>query len=585
MKVHTYDNDPSSSVIEQVLNNRNISKDEYKLYINPTDDLMPDYTKLDNIYLGINLLEKAVGHETTNIGILVDSDYDGLTSSAIFYKFLVNYLNVDEDRIKLIMPRGKSHGINIEDVLSVLGNNDLLITPDSSSSDFEEHKQLYDLGINVLVVDHHLAPKLETPAVVINNQLSVNFPNKALTGSAMSYLFCKAYENEKGNIDPEDLLDLAAMGLIADRADFSTDLGAYYMMRKGLRKENIHSKLLKKVIEKNGNLEENTDLNAKDIGFNVAPIFNAIFRMGQPNELEQVIHGICEFDYELYNSRKKMNQHIVEEAYLRAMAVKRRQKKQEDEVMDKIQAHIKEKGSDKYKILIVNSTDIVTESGINGLVAMKLVREYNRPVLMVKQVGGKFKGSARNLSNSPIENLNEFLTSTGYFTCKGHANAFGVEFDIENAMDILDMLEKELADVDFNDIEYTADFTWNNFIDSKAIHELSDYKDMWCNGIDEPLIHLKGIYMNKKDFKLIGKTGNTLKLSVQGIDCVKFRITEDEKREIAMADDTIYVEMVCTASVNTYKGMNTPQLLIEDFELTSAKEIVKQHISIDSLPF
>lgn len=587
MKVYSRESDVNNSVIETVLNNRNISKELQEYYLKPTKELMPDFKKLNNIYEGVALLENKI-YTDNNIGILVDSDYDGLTSSAIFYKFLTNYCNVDKDRIKLILPRRKSHGIRVDDVLEVLSSGDLLITPDSSSSDFNEHIALFNENIQTLVVDHHLAPKEETPAIIINNQLSDEFPNKSLTGSAMSYLFCKAYQYTQNKEEPKDLLDLAAMGMIADRADFSQDLGAYYMMREGLKAQNIHSKLLKKVIEKNSNLEADTDLNAKDIGFNVSPLFNAVFRMGEPEELEQVIHGICEFDYELFNKRKKINQHIIEEAYLRAMAVKRRQKKQEDEMMEKVLEHIKEKGSDKYKILIVNTTNMTTETGLNGLVAMKLVREYNKPVLLVKQVGDKFKGSARNISNSPIPDLNTFLSDTGYFKCAGHANAFGVEFEINEAMAIQSMLEDKLQDIDFNDAEYEVDFHWTGYADSKVIYELSSYKDMWCNGLDEPLIYLENIPLRKDNLNFIGKTGNTLKLEIQGVDCVKFRLTEEEKREIATASDNSVINLVCTASVNSFKGRNTPQLLIEDFEVktnSSGNSTLPKTISLDELPF
>ncbi|MEB7385055.1 hypothetical protein [Staphylococcus xylosus] len=82
--------------------------------------------------------------------------------------------------------------------------------------------------------------------------------------------------------------------------------------------------MLKIIIDKKNNLEQGSDLNAKDIGFNVAPIINSMFRMGAEEELTQVIHGMCEFDYTVHNKRKKMDLHITEEPYIRAMAVKRR---------------------------------------------------------------------------------------------------------------------------------------------------------------------------------------------------------------------------------------------------------------------
>lgn len=500
------------------------------------------------------------------------------------YKYIKQHL--DYDNIVIIAPKGKSHGILLDEVLEVLSKGDLLITPDAASSDFYEHDELHKNSIDVLVIDHHLAEeRASTLAVIINNQLSPNFENKALTGSAMTYLFCMAYSESYNLPLPTDLQDLSASGMIADRADFSKDAGAYYMMRSGLKKENIKSKMLQKVIEKNNNLEDTRDLNAKDIGFNVAPMFNSVFRMGKPEELEQVIHGMCEFDYTLFNKRKKMDQHIIDEAYLRAQAVKRRQKKQEDAVMEKIIDRIEVMGSDNHKILIVNSTDIIEDNGLNGLVAMKLVREYKRPVLMVKVVGEELKGSARNLNNSPIESLNDFLTSTGKFECKGHDNAFGVSFKLEDALTIQSELDELLKDISFEDIEYEADFRWNGYVDVNTINELGNNIDLWCNGLDEPLIHIQDKVIQKKNINFIGKNGRTMKLDIQGVDCLKFNVTESQKHEIATSSDLISLDLICTASINSYMGRNTPQLMIEDFEVRNAEDHVVKNLTIDKLPF
>ncbi|MGW7862057.1 DHH family phosphoesterase [Staphylococcus xylosus] len=568
-----------------ILGNRGIKEEDFSKYIKPSKELMPDWKQLDNIEDGFKLLKEHI-NSSCQIGILVDPDMDGLSSASIMYKFLVKQLEVPKSRIIMIPPQNKMHGIAVNRVLDYkLSKGDLLITPDAASSDFEQHTELKNIGIDTLVIDHHLSKKQFTPAVIINNQLAKDFPNKALTGSSMVYLFCLGYCEYFARELTVQLQDLSAMGLVADRADFSQDVGAYYLMREGLKKEHIDSLMLKKIIEKNSNLEKGSDLNAKDIGFNVAPVINSVFRIGTEEELTQVIHGMCEFDYMTHNKRKKMDIHISEEAYLRAMAVKRRQKKQEDEVIEKIKKRIKEKGSDKYKILIVNSTGIVEQNGLNGLVAMKLAREFGKPVLMVKRVGDKMMGSARNINNSPIEDLNKLLTNTGKFVCKGHANAFGVEFDIEDALDILNIIEAELVNVDFDSVEYEVDFKWENYLDVEVIHNLGLNKDMWCNGIDEPLIFLKNIVVRKENMKLIGKTGNTLKLQIQGVDCVKFFLKEEEKHEIATAPDLMYLDIICTASVNSFRGMNTPQLLIEDYNIKDAKEHIKNNLCEDDLPF
>lgn len=95
---------------------------------------------------------------------------DGISSAAITYKFLIQQLNITEDNVVLIPSKGKMDSIIVNRVMEHgIKKGDLLIVPYAGSSDFEQHKELFDLGINTLVIDHHLAPIEETPAIIINN--------------------------------------------------------------------------------------------------------------------------------------------------------------------------------------------------------------------------------------------------------------------------------------------------------------------------------------------------------------------------------------------------------------------------------
>lgn len=586
MKVSLKSNFTSSTnPLRFVLSNRGFKKNQIDTILNPKEELMPNWRNLKHIEDGLAMLKKHIDNGN-KIGITVDEDADGLTSAAIFYKYIkqnLNYENVET----IIHNKRKVHGIPFDESLEVLTSGDLLINPDSGSNDFVEQEKLHALGIDVLVVDHHLATEKKTDAIIINNQLSPNFENKELTGSAMSYLFCLAYSELYDIEPPNDLKDLAAVGMVADRADFSKDLGAYYLMRTGLHALSIKSKMLKRVIEKNNNLTVHSTLTAKDVGFSIAPAFNSVFRMGTQEELRQIVDGMCDLDYTIYNSRKKMEQSIIDEAYLRTQSVRNRQKKAVDSALEKIMERIKEKGSDKHKIIIVNSTGIVEDSGLNGLIATKLVSEFKKPVLIVKVVGDELKGSARNLNNCPIESLNDLLTSTGKFVCSGHDNAFGVSFKLEDAMTIQQELDELLKDVNFNDAKYEVDFEWNGYVDVPTILELGKHSDIWCNGIDEPLICIKEKIINKKDIQFIGARGSTMKIEVDGISCVKFFMSEAEKTHIVDSlSDLVSIDLVCTASINTFKGMNLPQLMIEAYEINNVDSPeMFEGLSVDSLPF
>ena len=117
--------------------------------------MQPDWKKLEDIEEGVKSLKSKIDDDNAKIGILIDADQDGLASGSIMYKFLTKQLQFDKERIIVIPPLNKSHGINIERVLEHgMTSGDILITPDSASSDFEQHEELYNKGINTLVIDH-----------------------------------------------------------------------------------------------------------------------------------------------------------------------------------------------------------------------------------------------------------------------------------------------------------------------------------------------------------------------------------------------------------------------------------------------
>ena len=102
------------------------------------------------------------------------------------------------------------------------------------SNDYEYHKLLQEKNIDVLVLDHHLAPKISDYAVIINNQLS-NYPNKELSGVGVTWQFCR-YIDSMLNINyADDFLDLVALGLDADMMSLRS-FETRYLITKGFRK-------------------------------------------------------------------------------------------------------------------------------------------------------------------------------------------------------------------------------------------------------------------------------------------------------------------------------------------------------------
>ena len=154
------------TAVERVLTNRGIALAEIEHYLHTTDDDILDPKLIANIKNGIEMLIKHIA-QNHDILVQIDSDCDGFTSAAT----LLNYLNClfpnfVQTHMYYRIHSGKQHGIIPE---SIPNNIKMVIAPDSSSNDYDEHKKLFEKGIDVLVIDHHEADRISEYACIINN--------------------------------------------------------------------------------------------------------------------------------------------------------------------------------------------------------------------------------------------------------------------------------------------------------------------------------------------------------------------------------------------------------------------------------
>ena len=546
--------------------------------------MRPTYHDLDNIGRAVELLKHHVDNKS-KIYIQIDVDTDGMTSASIMYQFLVNDLGVDEDLVSYHIPKTKSHGITLAEVYK--NEPDLVIAPDASSSEFEIHKELKEKGIDTLVLDHHEVEgnRYSEDAVVVNNQLSKKFEAKGLTGANIVLLFCEAYcDLNNLNIDTDKYLDLATVGMIADRATL-LDKSVYYYVQYGLK--NINNPLLKKILEKNANVDLNSKLTTRDVEFSIAPMINALTRDNKNNDIDIVVDAMFNRDYTLENSRVGET-HVVDEAIRKMNNARSRQNKKVQEALVLIKERIEEKSLLDNKVLFVNSTGILDNSGLNGLVAIKLAEEYKRPTLVLSIKDGEtLTGSARNFNGSPIEDFKELLTSSEVFKyALGHAQAFGVGLAIKNAKTAVDTLNEVLEDVEY-DTTYYVDITYDERPNPSDIHKITEYNHMWGNGIEAPVVYIKNVRLKRSDLRFIGRNSDTLKINLGTCDGIKFRLSEAEKASLVSSDeDYVIIDIVGNCSINTYKGMNQPQINILDWNVVGhTSESVEDKVDLGVLPF
>ena len=133
-------------------------------YMNPSKEYELDPYLLDNISEAADLLFKHLENDSS-ILIVQDADTDGICSAAMMWLYIKDFY--PKARLEYVCHEHKAHGLDdiIEDVIE--SDYDLIILPDASSFDIEEHKRLQEVGKEVLVLDHHHADSYSPYAVVI----------------------------------------------------------------------------------------------------------------------------------------------------------------------------------------------------------------------------------------------------------------------------------------------------------------------------------------------------------------------------------------------------------------------------------
>lgn len=560
------------SAVEQVLFNRGIDPENVEHYLNTTDEDILNPQLIMNVAEGAKVLVKHIA-QGDKVLIQIDSDCDGYTSAAA----LINYLNrlfpgFVQSNIYYRIHTGKQHGILLE---TIPDDVKLVIAPDSSSNDYEEHQQLKSKGVDVLVIDHHEADKISENAVIINNQLC-DYPTKSLSGVGMVYKFC-SYMDELLNVDyADDYLDLVALGMVADMMDLR-DFETRHLITRGL--ENIRNPYFKGMVDKQA-YSLKGEITPIGVAFYIAPYVNATIRMGTQEEKLMLFESMLDYrGYELVPSTKRgckgQQETRVEQACRNCTNIKNRQTKARDAALENIERIIKEKNLLENKILVVKLETFAADRNLTGLIANQLMAKYQRPVLLLNKTEDGWEGSGRGYDKSKFDNLREFLKESDLVMyAEGHANALGVGITNEAFKTFIEYSNRELAEFDFTPC-YKVDFIFNGAdFRGKDIVEIAELKSLWGQGVDEPFVAIEHINVSAGNIVLMSPDKSpTLKITLpNGTSLIKFKSSQEEYEKLRSETGCITINVVGKCERNVWNGTVTPQIIIEDYEIVGEQK-------------
>lgn len=556
-----------NDILNTVLINRGISNPE--AYMHLDDTCIDDYNNLDNIDKAVECLMNHF-ERGDNISVLVDCDPDGYTSASMIYSYIKKQ-NPNYPISYIIHKSNKAHGLTKMDDgdVDIPKGTKLLVIPDAGTNDFEQCNNLIDSGIDVLIIDHHEQEKIgkDNRAIVVNNQISDNYKNKAFSGAGVMYEFLKALDDINWTAYADDYLDLVALAQVSDVMDLRSFPTRYYV-NQGFRQ--IKNKMLEALISAQ-DFSMKGKINPTTVAWNITPILNSLIRIGSYEERELLFRAFIE-DYEEFDYKKRTGEVVKENIYDRSVRLCKNAKSRQDKMRDKLYAVLETEVDYNDKVVVIVAND--SDPGIIGLSSMKLADSIKRPVVVLRDIGnGMLGGSLRNYCDSPIEDLKELLNSTGLFKSMGHANAAGAEIAKKDLQAAKDMLNEQLNDIVY-DSSYSCDFILDyNDLDIGFVKDIDSYDWVWCTGIKEPIVAVTDICVARKDIYLQGKNHDSITFEHEGVKYVMFKMQEDnELLKFASGwgndEDTITFDAVVTCSVNSYEGVLQPQCIIKDFNLT-----------------
>lgn len=558
---------------QTILLNRGI--ENWKQYLNLNEDCIHDFNLLKNIDKAVSCFIKHIENKS-RIHIIVDSDVDGYTSASMVYRYIKQL--GENINVTYSLHTKKQHGIS-EDI-EIPKDCELLIIPDAGSNDIEQCKELAEKGIDIIILDHHICDKQNDFAIVVNNQMC-DYPNKNFCGAGIVYKFLKAVDEELWEDYADKMLDIVALGNISDVMDMRECETRYYV-DLGLSK--IRSKLFKALIEKQS-YSMNGIVNITSVQFYVTPILNSMIRVGSAEDKDLLFRAFIETDEVFKYKKRGETEESDEDIYTRAARLcynaKNRQGKEVQKSVDAIDELIQEKEIYKDKVMFINVSDILGET-LTGLVAIKIAEKYNRPCLLLRRQKVRedgslyYGGSCRNFDNSPIESLKDFLDSTGTFEfVQGHDNAAGISIPRENVTKSIEMCNERLFDIDFQKC-FNVDFDINaSDLSVGFIKAIDEMKDIFGQGIKEPLVHIKNIPIWSENFFVMGKNSNSWKvINDEGYAFVKFNVDVDKDEVLQIYNSNLdreeeysfgSIDVVGTVSINNYNNILTPQIIIKDY--------------------
>ena len=349
------------------------------------------------------------------IAVYGDYDADGLTSTAMLYSYLETR---GADVIFYIPQReGEGYGMNMGAVeyLKEQGVS-LIVTVDNGISSVQEVARANELGIDVVVTDHHRPQEILPDAVAVVDAYRPDdtSPYKHFSGVGIAFKLLMALEDGAGDV--EDLLeaysDLAAIGTIGDIVPLTGENRT--LIRAGLERLSQSDRPGVQALLENAGIAGKA-LTSTNVAFTLVPRINATGRMGAPERAVRLLISGYEEEAEVLSEE--------------ICADNEERRRVEAEIAEAAFADIEAKGYMKDRVVVVDGEN--WHHGVIGIVASRVTERCGKPCMIISRGETEAKGSGRSIEGF---SLFEAICACGDLLIKfgGHPMAAGITLKPEN---------------------------------------------------------------------------------------------------------------------------------------------------------
>ena len=426
--------------------------------------------------------------ENKKITLVGDYDVDGVSSTAI----MVDFFRQVPYPLEAIIPNRFNDGYGVSPSVLQRIESDLVITVDNGISAVEAAKICKEKNIELIITDHHTPSEIlpDAYAIVDPKLLSCEYPFKEICGAQVAWLLLALVKKElELSIDMKQFLDILCIAIIADIMPL-IDINRT-LVKEGLKVLMTSSRPSSIIIR---DFLNKSIITSEDIGFQIAPRINAAGRLEDASIALEFFTAIdtntAYRQFEILNNLNEL--------------------RKETEALTTKEA-INEVNPDDKVIVVAKEG---WHEGVVGIVAARLVDQFEKPAIVLSIEDGIAKGSARSIGNVSIYDLikeNEtYLSKFG-----GHKMAAGLSLKINNINNFKDNINKSAMKIDSKDfipIDEAVGILPSDEIDFDLLNLLDNFEP-YGEANSKPLFFIEDAQV--LEIKTFGKDRSHSKITIR----------------------------------------------------------------------